>query len=86
MWVPDPLDTVMAERVDVSVEIRKLRKKLRQIESLELLDRELTDEEEIKVLLRIFIDHRLRVKSFESLNDKKLMKAAALFVYTLHFC
>lgn len=67
MWVPDPLDTVMAERVDVSVEIRKLRKKLRQIESLELLNRELTDEEEIKVLLRIFIDHRLRVKSFESL-------------------
>ena len=74
----------MAERVDVSVEIRKLRKKLRQIENLELLDRELTDEEEIKVLLRIFIDHRLRVKSFESLNDKKLMKAAALFVYRIH--
>ena len=42
----------MSGRSDVEVEIRKLRKKLRQIEHLERLefeDRELTEDEELKV-------------------------------------
>ena len=36
---------------DLSTEIRKLRKKLRQIENLEILERELTEEELVKVSL-----------------------------------
>jgi hypothetical protein len=35
---------------NVPMEIRKLRKKLRQIENLECIDRDLTDEEYVKVV------------------------------------
>lgn len=46
----------MADEKGLSVEIRKLRKKLRQIEHLDQLDRELTDEEYLKVRVPRKID------------------------------
>ena len=40
----------MSERTSLEKEVRKLRKKLRQIEHLEIIDRELNEEEWTKVL------------------------------------
>ena len=37
------------ERQNISIELRKFRKKLRQIEKLEELERDLTEEEFLKV-------------------------------------
>jgi len=41
----------MSERTPLEKDIRKLRKKLRQIEHLETLDRELNEEEWTKVFM-----------------------------------
>ena len=49
--------TEESEERALAVEIRKLRKKLRQIENLEVLDRPLTIEEEEKVV-KSFIQSR----------------------------
>ena len=50
------LGNTMDDRADVEVEIRRLRKKLRQIERLELCDRDINDAEALKV-------------NFEALDD-----------------
>lgn len=49
----------MASRTSAALEIRKLRKKLRQIENLERKDGDLLDEE----LLKVFIIHRHNVET-----------------------
>ena len=40
----------MTTKTDDEILVRKYRKKLRQIEKLELLERDLTEEEELKVV------------------------------------
>lgn len=52
----------MASRTSAALEIRKLRKKLRQIENLERKDGDLLDEE----LLKVFIIHRHMLKQFHT--------------------
>lgn len=55
-----------AERESDSTAIRKLRKKLRQIENLERLQRQLTDDELAKV-------QHVRFDDVAILNDKKMI-------------
>lgn len=60
----------MASRTSAALEIRKLRKKLRQIENLERKDGDLLDEE----LLKVFIIHRHNVA--DTCNDHVKLKEA----------
>lgn len=45
------------DRQKVATELRKSRKKLRQIEKLEDLERELTEEEYLKVMVKVKISY-----------------------------
>ena len=45
------------DRQKVATELRKFRKKLRQIEKLEDLERELTEEEYLKVMVKVKISY-----------------------------
>ena len=45
------------DRQKVATELRKFRKKLRQIEKLEDLERELTEEEYLKVMMKVKISY-----------------------------
>lgn len=56
----------MASRTSAALEIRKLRKKLRQIENLERKDGDLLDEE----LLKVFIIHRHNVEKISHRHVK----------------
>lgn len=62
----------MASRTSAALEIRKLRKKLRQIENLERKDGDLLDEE----LLKVFIIHRHMLKQFHTDTCNDHVKAA----------
>ena len=56
---PTPAWNIMADfdRQKVATELRKFRKKLRQIEKLEDLERELTEEEYLKVMVKVKISY-----------------------------
>lgn len=62
----------MASRTSAALEIRKLRKKLRQIENLERKDGDLLDEE----LLKVFIIHRHNVETSSHRPRNDNVKAA----------
>ncbi|XP_031562257.1 protein will die slowly-like [Actinia tenebrosa] len=70
----------MADDKTLSVEIRKLRKKLRQIEHLDQLDRELTDEEYLKVKKKDQVRKELQklvAQREKILKDVRKMELAA---------
>lgn len=71
----------MASRTSAALEIRKLRKKLRQIENLERKDGDLLDEE----LLKVFIIHRHNVDNFTPTREMTMLNLKRQKIITCTF-